>query len=219
MDSGARSCSDCKILACAKGSAAYPPFCPTKAQAASGGDACASSYDGDGLAAAIMGAASQVGTEAFDRRWCRVEETIAFFRAMGWRRIGIASCAGLHAEARIFARILEAKGFEPVAVCCKVGALPKSRFDAPESCCDFGAVSCNPIMQARALADAGTQANVAIGLCVGHDMLFARHSAAPLTTLVAKDRALFHNPVGALYAAETSSFYSTLLKPDGRGCC
>jgi len=39
-----------------------------------------------------------------------------------------------------------------------------------------------------------------VGLCVGHDMLFTRHSRAPVTTLVVKDRVLAHNPAGALYS-------------------
>ena len=44
----------------------------------------------------------------------------------------------------------------------------------------------------------GCQMNIILGLCVGHDMLFTRHSKAPVTTLVAKDRVLAHNPVAAL---------------------
>lgn len=43
-----------------------------------------------------------------------------------------------------------------------------------------------------------TQMNILLGLCVGHDMLFTKYSEAPVTTLVAKDRVLAHNPVAAL---------------------
>ena len=57
---------------------------------------------------------------------------------------------------------------------------------------------CNPIGQAKVLADAGTELNVAMGLCLGHDLLFAKHSAAPVTTLVVKDRVHGHNPIAAL---------------------
>jgi uncharacterized metal-binding protein len=39
---------------------------------------------------------------------------------------------------------------------------------------------------------------------VGHDALFTRHSQAPVTTLITKDRVLGHNPAAALY---TSNFY------------
>lgn len=38
-----------------------------------------------------------------------------------------------------------------------------------------------------------------IGLCVGHDSLFFRHSQAPVTVLVIKDRVLAHDPVAALH--------------------
>jgi uncharacterized metal-binding protein len=48
-----------------------------------------------------------------------------------------------------------------------------------------------------------------MGLCVGHDSLFSRHSEAPVTTLVVKDRVLGHNPVAALYT--TQSYNARLL--------
>ena len=59
--------------------------------------------------------------------------------------------------------------------------------------------ACNPVAQARILNEVGTDLNVIVGLCVGHDMLFTRHSAAPVTTLVVKDRVTGHNPVAVLY--------------------
>lgn len=68
---------------------------------------------------------------------------------------------------------------------------------------------CNPIGQAALLEKAGTQLNVILGLCVGHDTLFLRSSAAPTTVLAAKDRVLGHNPVAALYLAE--SYYREKL--------
>lgn len=40
--------------------------------------------------------------------------------------------------------------------------------------------------------------NIAVGLCVGHDMLFNKYSQAPVTTLVVKDRVNSHNPLKAL---------------------
>jgi uncharacterized metal-binding protein len=42
--------------------------------------------------------------------------------------------------------------------------------------------------------------------------LFIKHSAAPVTTLIVKDRVLCHNPVAALYASNT--YYKRLLEPD-----
>ncbi|MCP6429314.1 DUF1847 domain-containing protein [Klebsiella pneumoniae] len=51
---------------------------------------------------------------------------------------------------------------------------------------------------------ANTDLNVVVGLCVGHDSLFIKHSDAPVTTLITKDRVLGHNTAAALY---TSGFY------------
>lgn len=214
MNLGEMSCVDCKAQGCAKGDEERPAFCPGEKIDGNLIEASLSLYEDDPAAFAIMQAAFRVNTEGFTKRWCRVEETIEFFRGMGWERIGIASCAGLLDEAHTFAQILRAKGFEPYGICCKVGSVPRSRFDAPESCCDYGTISCNPIMQAKLLNEEGTQANVIIGLCVGHDMLFNVHSSAPVTTLVAKDRAMYHNPVGALHAAKGPTYYNQLLKPD-----
>ena len=64
--------------------------------------------------------------------------------------------------------------------------------------------------QAKLLNEAKTDLNVVVGLCVGHDSLFYKYSEAITTTAVTKDRVLGHNPVAALYNAE--SYYSKLLK-------
>jgi uncharacterized metal-binding protein len=69
---------------------------------------------------------------------------------------------------------------------------------------------CSPVGQAALLAKVGTQLNVVIGLCVGHDSLFFMHSKAPATVLVAKDRVLGHNPVAALYTSH--SYYRRLTE-------
>ena len=53
------------------------------------------------------------------------------------------------------------------------------------------------------------QESVVVGLCVGHDVLFGRHSEAPVTTLVVKDRVTGHNPVATLYG---QNFYYKRLQ-------
>jgi uncharacterized metal-binding protein len=58
---------------------------------------------------------------------------------------------------------------------------------------------CNPAGQAQLLNEAETQLNIICGLCVGHDAIFAKLSDAPVTTLIAKDRVLAHNPAAAIY--------------------
>lgn len=94
---------------------------------------------------------------------------------------------------------------------CKVGSVDKTDIGLdPKYTCKTGPVMCNPILQAKLLNKAGTQLNVVVGLCVGHDSLFYKYSKALATTLVTKDRVLAHNPVGALY--QTRAYYKRLLQ-------
>jgi len=89
-----------------------------------------------------------------------------------------------------------------MSVCCKVGSVDKSALGIGEEFKvrpDTFEPLCNPVAQARVLNRMGTDMNVIMGLCVGHDMLFVKHADAPTTTLVAKDRVTGHNPVAALY--------------------
>ena len=58
------------------------------------------------------------------------------------------------------------------------------------------------IAQAKLLNEQHTDFNIEVGLCVGHDSMFYKYSDAMVTTLVAKDRVLAHNPCGAIYCAE-----------------
>ena len=62
---------------------------------------------------------------------------------------------------------------------------------------------CNPVMQARLVEEEGTDLNIVMGLCVGHDTLFYRHSHAPTTTLVTKDHVTGHNACAGLYASKS----------------
>ncbi len=67
---------------------------------------------------------------------------------------------------------------------------------------------CNPVMQAKILNKEKTDMNIVMGLCVGNDSLFYKYSEALVTTLVAKDRVMGHNPAAALYTSE--SYYGKL---------
>ena len=128
---------------------------------------------------------------------CRVDETMEFARRMGFKKLGIAFCVGFAKEAKILGKVLS-KEFEVHSVCCKIGGLKKEDFDMAEREW-VGAVSCNPVEQARVLGEEGTDFNIVLGLCVGHDSLFYKYSRAPVTTVIVKDRKLGHNPVAALY--------------------
>jgi uncharacterized metal-binding protein len=147
----------------------------------------------------------------FYLKYTRVEEVVEFAKRMGFKKIGIATCVGLIEESRIFARILRKNEFEVYGAVCKIGSFLKTEVGvSDEDITRTGAVMCNPIMQAEMLNLAETDFNVVMGLCVGHDSLFYKYSDALVTTLVAKDRVLAHNPVGALYQAK--AYYKKLLK-------
>jgi uncharacterized metal-binding protein len=143
----------------------------------------------------------------------RVQEICEFSHRMGYRKLGIAFCAGLHPEAKALADILRAQGFDAVSVSCKAGGTPKERLGLSEEekirIGEFEPM-CNPIMQAKILNEAKTDFNILVGLCVGHDSLFFRYSDAMTTVLVAKDRVLGHNPAAALYT--TGTYYARLLR-------
>ncbi len=148
-------------------------------------------------------------------RWTRVDEIVEFARKMGFRRLGVACCIGLINETRTLIRILETKGFEVVALCCKGGGIPKEVIDIKdeEKIKPGGHESmCNPIAQAEILNQEGCEFNIVMGLCVGHDSMFFRYSKPLTTVLVVKDRVLCHNTVAAIY--NSNAYYRRLQSPD-----
>ena len=214
-DTGYSSCVDCLNAPCREGEGAFPLFCPNQtlaeAELAEALEACRL----DPMDQAVALAACETEEAAFCGSMTRVEETMEFARRIGAKKIGIASCVGLLSESHTLARILRVNGFEVYGICCKVGSLSKLETGlSPEQLAKFrnGPIMCNPIGQALLLNRAGTQLNILMGLCVGHDTLFYRFCEGYCTTLVTKDRILAHNPAGALY--ETGSFYRRLLPPE-----
>ena len=201
------SCVDCGTQNCKFKTKTYPEFCLTTNLSEEDSRWALERYDED-RNHDIMVASAEVEYEGYCSL-TRVEEIMEFARKIGARKIGIANCIGLINEARIFARILRANGFEPYAVICKVEGRSKTSVGIPAKCEEIGPAMCNPILQARLLNQAKTDLNVVIGLCVGHDSLFYRYSEAYVTTLVTKDRVTGHNPAAALYTA--NSYYKKKL--------
>jgi uncharacterized metal-binding protein len=204
-------CAFCGLRACAAapGSKAEPPFCPAPRQEAELMKAEKRYFSDDHIHRIAVESAR---TEAAGYcRQTRIEEIMEFARRIGARNIGIAHCVGLMNEARLASEIFSSSGFEVHTVCCKVGSIDKESVGLRDSekvrPGQYEAL-CNPIGQAALLANAGTELNVVIGLCVGHDSLFFMHSKAPATVLVVKDRVLGHNPVAALYLSH--SYYRKL---------
>jgi uncharacterized metal-binding protein len=128
----------------------------------------------------------------------RLSETILFAEKVGCTKIGLAFCIGLSEEAGIIETILS-EHFDVISVCCKICGIDKQDFELPQITPQAKEVMCNPAGQAQLLNEAGTQLNVICGLCVGHDAIFTQASVVPVTTLIAKDRVLAHNPAAAIY--------------------
>ncbi|MEJ6465083.1 DUF1847 domain-containing protein [Fusobacterium ulcerans] len=135
----------------------------------------------------------------------RVEEIINFANKCGYKKLGLAFCVGLSKEAKIFASILRNHEFEVESLACKNGSVLKEFIGISNEeqvrPCTYEPM-CNPIGQAKLLNQSGTQLNILLGLCVGHDSLFLKYSEAPVTVFAVKDRVLGHNPLAAIYMAE-----------------
>ena len=188
-------CGDCEQYVCREGTDCFGIR-----------DAVKPMYEGDALR--IHRAAAEVESQGYMKD-VRLVELIKFCRKMGYGKVGIAYCTGMVGEMRSLAEILR-KHFEVTAVCCKTAGIDKKDLgnvylrDVPRES------ACNPIGQAEILNRDGTDINVIVGLCIGHDILFTRHSQAPVTTFIVKDRVLGHNPAAALY----SGYYQRKIEED-----
>jgi uncharacterized metal-binding protein len=178
-------CDLCSHFACAKAKDCYGSRQKTLTR-----------YRSDESALALARAAAEVESRFYGAA-TRVEEILRYAEALGVERLGVAFCIGMKEEARVFCDLMRRR-FEVRSVCCKNASVPKAKFEMPHVREVKRENMCNPIGQAELLNRAETDLNVAIGLCVGHDALFFRNSDAPVTVLIAKDRVLAHNPVGAL---------------------
>ena len=208
-DAVKRSCVDCGVVNCRSLDALFPDFCLSSSLTDEDVRTVKEQYEEPEIRKIAL-VSAEIEAD-FYLRYTRVEETVAFARRMGYRKIGIATCVGLLFESRIFAEILRKNGFEVYSAACKVGSFNKALVGFPEEKTKTtGAIMCNPILQARLLNRNGTDFNVVIGLCVGHDSLFYKYSDALCTTLIAKDRVLGHNPAAVLY--QTRSYACRLLR-------
>ena len=141
----------------------------------------------------------------------RIQEIWEFAHRMSYKKVGLAFCVGLQSEAGVIAPILEEHGLGVVSVICKIGRVPKADIGVPEEdriIIGSQESMCNPIGQAAVMNHEKTQLNIILGLCVGHDSLFIKHSEAPVTILAAKDRVTGHNPLAAIYTS--GSYYRKL---------
>lgn len=204
------SCADCALVNCDMQDNHYPDFCLTTHLDDETREKNIREYEKE-LPGKVMKAAAEVEFEGYCKK-TRVEEIIEFAHKINAKKLGIATCVGLIRETRTLTKILRSHGFEVYGVACKAGATPKVRVGIDPKCNAIGENMCNPILQAQLLNEEKTDLNIVVGLCVGHDSLFYRYSDALVTTLIAKDRVLAHNPAAALYLSDT--YYNKLTKED-----
>ncbi len=145
----------------------------------------------------------------------RVEEVVQFSKEMGFTKIGIATCISFVDLANILSQILISHGLGVASAACKHGGIAKEQIGLreDEKIWPGGHESmCNPVSQAELLNASGCEFNVVLGLCIGHDNLFFKHSDGLRSMPVAKDRVLTQNPIDALYLADT--YYSKVWGPE-----
>ncbi|MBO8179376.1 MAG: DUF1847 domain-containing protein [Archaeoglobus sp.] len=206
------NCESCRKLSCVVRSEDNPKNCPMITSREVFEEA-RKIYEKDAETRRMVTEASIVEAVGY-MQWPRLRDTIEFAKRMGYKKLGLAFCIGLQKEAEVTARILREWGFEVVSVMCKTGSFLKTEIGVPEEYTMqsktgylIGMVTCNPVAQALYLNKHGTELNIIVGLCVGHDAVFTKYSEAPVTTLIAKDRVLSHNPAAALYTYYWNSYW------------
>jgi uncharacterized metal-binding protein len=194
-------CSYCPSKACLMGDLSEAPkFCPTVTRPELFEQAKLELQDAETrkMAQDVARTWKQLG------KLTRIEETMLYAKLRGYQKLGLAFCVGLSDEAQMLTNVFLNGGFEVVAVACMCGAISSDDVGLPEEdkiVAGFRQPMCNPIGQAAVLDGEGCQLNVLLGLCVGDDTLFIKHSKAPVTVLAVKDRVLAHNPLGVLYTS------------------
>jgi uncharacterized metal-binding protein len=210
-------CSYCERKRCFAGDLSQAPdFCPTLTR----GELI------KGAKAKLREPETQKMAQDVARTWkdygklTRVEETILYARLQGHKKLGLAFCVGLAQEAELLTNLLINEGFEVASACCMCGALCSDDIGLPEEdkiMPNARQPMCNPIGQAMVLDSEDCDLNIILGLCVGDDVLFIKHSKAPVTVLAVKDRVLAHNPLGALYTARQIYTRLNVRKPKTTG--
>ncbi len=114
----------------------------------------------------------------------RLEHILEFSHSAGFKRIGVACCAKFLPQAQLVAAKAREFGFESMVAACKLGSIHFDDFDLVK---DSDWILCNPLAQAYGLNDFGSDINVTLGLCMGHDILFGKYSDVYVTNLVTKE--------------------------------
>ncbi|OAT85581.1 DUF1847 domain-containing protein [Desulfotomaculum copahuensis] len=140
----------------------------------------------------------------------RLEEIILLARSAGCRRIGLAYCAELTPEARLFEKIMQ-NHFNVKMVPCQQTVSSQESFVHNGCKRPRCAVLCDPLAQSTALNRSAVDLNISLGLCTRQDILLKKCSTAPVTTLAVRDQALAHRPLEGLYGGYYFDLYG--LRP------
>lgn len=147
----------------------------------------------------VMNVAAYVESTYY-MKYTRLQETVVFAKMMGYKIVGLAFCIGISQEAKLIARYFS-KFFTVYSICCKNCGISKNVLGLkkvhPKNTVE---TMCNPKNQAHFLNEKGCEFFVSAGLCVGHDALFNNTCNGLVTNLIAKDRVLANNPIGAVYS-------------------
>lgn len=131
----------------------------------------------------------------------RIEEVITYAQNMSFKKLGLAFCIGLADQAKVVSALFEDRGFDVISGCCMTGGFSSDDVGLSKEdkiYADGRQPQCNPVGQALIMNKCETDLNVLLGLCVGDDALFIKHSDAPITVLAVKDRIHAHNPLGSI---------------------
>lgn len=195
-------CSYCGKKSCFRGDmSSSPEFCPSKVEPEALASAREKLEDPETRQMAQDVARTWKGMAGKNR----IELTMEYARNRGYKKLGLAFCVGLSQEAELLSNALINEGFEVISAGCMCGSLCSDDVGLPEEDKIMSGQRqpmCNPIGQAAVLDKEGSQLNIILGLCVGDDTLFIKHSKAPVTVVAVKDFALAHNPLGALYTSK-----------------
>lgn len=124
------------------------------------------------------------------RNKSRLQELINFAKESTFKKIGVANCKAVQNYADTLIKLLTNEGFEVYSINCKDSGL-----DGSSLCDEMSGPCCDPLSQAKYLNSKNTELNINIGLCLGHGIIFSKHSIAPVTTFLVKDFATDHNPI------------------------
>ena len=189
------TCGSCKKLACMTGDRDnMPSNCPSLMDEVMEGVKVEYQSDVDSLIA-YHSARTKIDAS---RRLTRLEESIDFANRCGYKSIGVAFCRMVKDDAELVSRRLREEGFVVNSVICRCGAISEEFLEKKGETYIHDKkmgregydTMCNPIGQATILASVNSEFNLLLGLCVGHDTLFIRHSKAPISVLGIKDRSL-----------------------------